>query len=230
MVSNGISNGKFPDFLEKYIYQRVHVLFVGVVEGSIAFARCRKMKKVFRNEDGFTGLEAAIVLIAFVVVAAVFSYVVLGAGFFTTQKSQETVYKGVEQATANIQMVGQMYGLNSAAGTVTNINAIKFTIGLAPGAPAVDLEKMTILFSTTDQGPSILNHGTTAATDTFTTTDVNGVAVVSMKAQDQVTIDFLVTPVPKNTVMNIELRPAVGAALPFSRTTPPKLEHTNILY
>jgi flagellin-like protein len=31
---------------------------------------------------GFTGLEAAIVLIAFVVVAAVFSYVVLGAGFF----------------------------------------------------------------------------------------------------------------------------------------------------
>jgi flagellin FlaB len=57
-----------------------------------------------RNDEGFTGLEAAIVLIAFVVVAAVFSYVVLGAGFFTTQKSQETVYKGVEQATTNIQM------------------------------------------------------------------------------------------------------------------------------
>ena len=36
------------------------------------------------NSDAFTGLEAAIVLIAFVVVAAVFSYVVLGAGFFIT--------------------------------------------------------------------------------------------------------------------------------------------------
>ena len=63
------------------------------------------------NDEGFTGLEAAIVLIAFVVVAAVFSYVVLGAGFFTTQKAQETVYKGVEQSTANIQMIGGAYGL-----------------------------------------------------------------------------------------------------------------------
>jgi len=49
------------------------------------------MSKLTKNEDAFTGLEAAIVLIAFVVVAAVFSYVVLGAGFFTTQKSQEVV-------------------------------------------------------------------------------------------------------------------------------------------
>lgn len=48
----------------------------------------------YRNEEGFTGLEAAIVLIAFIVVAAVFSYVVLGAGFFTTQKAQETIYGG----------------------------------------------------------------------------------------------------------------------------------------
>jgi len=38
------------------------------------------MMKLFKNEDAFTGLEAAIVLIAFVVVAAVFSYVMLNAG------------------------------------------------------------------------------------------------------------------------------------------------------
>ncbi|NLA38927.1 MAG: flagellin, partial [Methanomicrobiales archaeon] len=31
------------------------------------------MKKLVKNEDAFTGLEAAIVLIAFIVVAAVFS-------------------------------------------------------------------------------------------------------------------------------------------------------------
>ncbi len=50
------------------------------------------------HEEGFTGLEAAIVLIAFIVVASVFSYVVLGAGFYTTQKAQETVYRGIEQS------------------------------------------------------------------------------------------------------------------------------------
>ena len=41
-----------------------------------------------KNHNGFTGLEAAIVLIAFVVVAAVFSYVVLGPSLSTTQESQ----------------------------------------------------------------------------------------------------------------------------------------------
>ena len=50
------------------------------------------MTKIFNKDEGFTGLEAAIVLIAFVVVAAVFSYVVLGAGFFTTQKAQQVIY------------------------------------------------------------------------------------------------------------------------------------------
>src|SRR5512137_502448 len=102
------------------------------------------MKSSKRNDEGFTGLEAAIVLIAFVVVAAVFSYVVLGAGFFTTQKAQETVYKGVEQSTANIQMIGNVYGL-SANSTPTNANPtitnLTFVIGLAPGAPAMDLTK-----------------------------------------------------------------------------------------
>jgi len=58
------------------------------------------------HEEGFSGLESAIVLIAFIVVASVFSYVVLGAGFYTTQKAQETVYRGIEQSTTNVQLVG----------------------------------------------------------------------------------------------------------------------------
>ncbi|MCW7075354.1 MAG: hypothetical protein OCU24_05855 [Candidatus Methanospirare jalkutatii] len=41
-----------------------------------------------RKRKGFTGFEAAIVLTAFVVVAAVFSYVVLNAGFFTTRNQK----------------------------------------------------------------------------------------------------------------------------------------------
>jgi len=65
------------------------------------------MRKYMNKEEAFTGLEAAIVLIAFVVVAAVFSYVVLGAGFFTTQKSQEVVYSSVEQASSSIEILGR---------------------------------------------------------------------------------------------------------------------------
>ncbi|HUV53535.1 MAG TPA: archaellin/type IV pilin N-terminal domain-containing protein, partial [Dehalococcoidia bacterium] len=40
-----------------------------------------------RDERGITGLETAIILIAFVVVASVFAYTVLSAGIFSSQKA-----------------------------------------------------------------------------------------------------------------------------------------------
>ena len=85
------------------------------------------MKK-FNKEDAFTGLEAAIVLIAFVVVAAVFSYVVLGAGFFTTQKSQEVVHSGVTQASSNIVVKGEVYGIYNETASADGISYIRFNL------------------------------------------------------------------------------------------------------
>ena len=46
------------------------------------------LNKFLKREKGITGLETAIILIAFVVVAAVFAYTALSAGLFATQKSQ----------------------------------------------------------------------------------------------------------------------------------------------
>jgi len=185
------------------------------------------MSFVKRNDEGFTGLEAAIVLIAFVVVAAVFSYVVLGAGFFTTQKAQETVYKGVEQSTANIQMIGSVYGLSEDN---TQINNLTFGIGLAPGAPAMDLTKMTIVFSTPNSPtPTVYSYCATATAGKFTAV-IGTVAQPALDANEQVLIAFNVTPVDANTKMNIELRPSVGAALPFTKTAPATISKTNVLY
>ena len=179
--------------------------------------------------DAFTGLEAAIVLIAFVVVAAVFSYVVLGAGFFTTQKAQETVYKGVEQSTANIQMVGNVYGISDGT---ANITRIVFSIGLAPGAPPIDLTGMKIVFSTPSTGPVILTQGSTNSNSVFSTRLNGNVAFdnQSMQGNDQIEVNFTVAKVPPNTKMNIELRPSVGAALPFSKTAPATISATNVLF
>jgi flagellin FlaB len=184
------------------------------------------MKFMKHNDEGFTGLEAAIVLIAFVVVAAVFSYVVLGAGFFTTQKAQETVYKGVEQSTANIQMIGNVYGLSTDNSTITNVT---FVIGLAPGASAIDLTKMKIVFSTPTTPPVILTQGDPSSDSVFSTM-IGTEKVTSMNPNDQVEIKFGVAGVTANTKMTIELRPSVGAALPFSKTAPATITNTNVLY
>ncbi len=178
------------------------------------------------NDKGFTGLEAAIVLIAFVVVAAVFSYVVLGAGFFTTQKAQETVYKGVEQSTANIQMIGSVYGLSNDNSTISNIT---FVIGLAPGASAIDLTKMKIVFSTPTTTPVILTQGASPTAATFNTS-IGALHVDSMNPNDQVEIKFAIAGVSANTKLTMELRPSVGAALPFSKTAPATITNTNVLY
>ena len=188
----------------------------------------------FRHEDAFTGLEAAIVLIAFVVVAAVFSYVVLGAGFFTTQKSQETVYKGVEQATSNIQMLGQVYGINSGAQSSNKINLIEFTIGLAPGAPSMDLDAMTIIYSAPDVTPQTYKRGTASSSnEEFSAHRQDGTAVSTMSAGDQIKIDLFTGTSyerAKGQKINIELRPGVGAALPFTKTMPATVTTVNVLY
>ena len=97
-----------------------------------------------RDRRGFTGLEAAIVLTAFIVVAAVFSYVVLNAGFFTTQTSKEVIHTGVEQATSSAELAGNVYGhgwkyntsaaiYNVTLGSYENTTTGIFTDGLTLG-------------------------------------------------------------------------------------------------
>jgi len=181
----------------------------------------------YHPSDAFTGLEAAIVLIAFVVVAAVFAYVVLGAGFFTTQKAQETVYKSVEQSTTNLLLIGNVYGLASTPST--GIDEIKFSIGLAPGAPTIDLTKVKVVFSTPSTTPVILTLGNSSSLTEFTAKEGGaGSSLSSMEQNQQIEINFKVVPVPVNTPVTIEIRPGVGAALPFSKTTPGTITTTNI--
>lgn len=179
----------------------------------------------YQSSDGFTGLEAAIVLIAFVVVASVFAYVILGAGFFTTQKAQETVYKSVEQASTNVQIVGNVYGIQSEGSS--GINEICFSLKLTTGSPAVDLSRMQIIFSTPSTDPATLSHGLVADRSTFT---LSGITPVTMLREDQqVEVTFKVAPVPAKTKMNMEIRPVIGAVVPYSITSPVFIDHTNIL-
>ncbi|WP_424357511.1 archaellin/type IV pilin N-terminal domain-containing protein [Methanocella sp. MCL-LM] len=110
-------------------------------------------RKFTKNSAAFTGLEAAIVLIAFVVVAAVFSYVMLGAGFFTSQKSKEVVHTGVDQATSSIELAGDIIG-GSSGGTV--VEYIDVTLSLTAGNNPVDLEKLVVSYNSEDDYKSAI--------------------------------------------------------------------------
>lgn len=73
-----------------------------------------------RAQDGITGLETAIILIAFVVVASVFAYTVLSAGIFSAEKGKEAIHSGLEQARSSMSVVGSIYATGVEADTFDN--------------------------------------------------------------------------------------------------------------
>ena len=95
--------------------------------------RPNKRISLRRDKRGFTGLEAAIVLTAFIVVAAVFSYMVLGAGFFSTEKAKAVIHTGVEKATSSAEVTGDVIGhgwlYTTILGTYNQTGSSKFTDG-----------------------------------------------------------------------------------------------------
>src|SRR4030042_5089478 len=92
--------------------------------------------KYFKHEKGITGLETAIILIAFVVVAAVFAYTALSAGLFSTQKAQEAVYSGLKEAQSTLELRGGVIATATAPGG--SVKQISFVVANVLGGEPID--------------------------------------------------------------------------------------------
>jgi archaellin len=88
---------------------------------------------------------------------------------------------------------------------------------------------MQIVFSTPTTDPATLSQGLVADHSTFTVKE-GTTPVTVLKENEQVEILFKVVPVPSYSKMNFEVRPVVGAVIPFSKTAPAIIDHTNILH
>ena len=86
---------------------------------------------------GIVGIEAAIVLIAFVIVASALAFVTLNMGFYTTQKSQQVMSSGLEEASSALEVDGSVL-VYSVNGTYVNFTVIPLKV--SPGRGSVDLE------------------------------------------------------------------------------------------
>lgn len=194
------------------------------------------------NDHGFTGLEAAIVLIAFVVVAAVFSYVVLGAGFFTTQKAQETVYEASSQATSSFEVVGQVYGIRS--GTHNWVDYIKFNVGNTAGGGVMDITKMAVTYVdetrrkdlayTSAEGQALLTELMTNDADwsqwgIYAKINSNSGNLLE-KGEQFVIVAGTPTSAKLNTRITLNLLPSKGAPNALHRNIPAGLSSINILF
>ncbi len=92
------------------------------------------------SQKGITGLETAIILIAFVVVASVFAFTVLSTGIFASERSKETVFAGIEEAQSSIEPRGSVIAYKGVtAATSTTVFKITFVVSNAIAGEPVDL-------------------------------------------------------------------------------------------
>jgi len=77
---------------------------------------------------GIIGIESAIVLIAFVIVAAALAFVVLNMGFSTTQKAKTAIIAAVEEAGSSLEVAGKITAVGNVAGNVLNATTIPIKI------------------------------------------------------------------------------------------------------
>lgn len=187
----------------------------------------RVIKTLHRDERGITGLETAIILIAFVVVASVFAYSVLSAGIFATQKGQEAIYAGISEARATMELKGSVFAYGNT--TTGNITAVTVTLTNTMGGQAIDLtpnttgnETHVTIISYTDANQHISDLPWTVSwigknnNDHFLDQDEQAVIRVNLSG---------LSPSPATyDQFTIEIKPIVGAPLILNRTLPAKID------
>jgi flagellin FlaB len=103
-------------------------------------------------QRGITGLETAIILIAFVVVASVFSFTMLSTGVFASEQANASVLSALEQATGSISSRGSVIAFKGRVGSSSDsdtIYKVSVIVTNSSGGSSVD---MTPPYSSDDSG------------------------------------------------------------------------------
>lgn len=106
---------------------------------------------------GIVGIESAIVLIAFVIVAAALAFVVLNMGFFTSQQSKLVMQRGLGEASSALELDGTFVAAVDT--TAQNIVYAWAPVKLSSGQHKVDLTptKTVVSYWSPDKGLTITN-------------------------------------------------------------------------
>ncbi len=181
--------------------------------------RIQKLVRRGREERGITGLETAIVLIAFVVVAAVFSFVVLSTGLFASERGKETVYAGLAKTRGSMTITGGVIVTTNG----TKVMTITLGLTLAAGGDSVNLD---VLDANNRTAISYIDSVVTDNSLVYATNEIVGdgdkllepgeLAEVSINLATECP-DCIVT---ENETFTLELKPPTGSYMVVQRTTP----------
>jgi archaeal flagellin FlaB len=183
--------------------------------------------KRLRDERGITGLETAIVLIAFVVVAAVFAFVVLSTGLFSSERGKETVYAGLAKTRGSITLTGGVLATSDGS----QITDLTFGVTLAAGGDSVNLNPDDDTNRTVISYIDASHH---EADLPYTTTEIvgNDNNLLEPGELAEITIDLAgdcaACVIGANQAFTLEVKPPTGSYLVIQRTTPAAITDTII--
>ncbi len=190
--------------------------------------RCRAAAERARaaraDERGITGLETAIILIAFVVVAAVFAFVVLSTGLFSSERGKEAVYAGLAKTRGTMELTGGVV----ATSDLTKITKVSFSVTLAAGGDSVNMNNADTVNRTV---VSYIDQNVTDPDVEYTVQSITGNGDLLLQQGEllTVTIDFTTQVagpaynIGTNATFILEVKPPTGSYLVIQRTTPPSL-------
>ena len=190
------------------------------------------------NERGITGLETAIVLIAFVVVSSVFAFAALSTGLFSSDKAKETIQAGLAETRGSMELKGSVIVEAQTTGITANATTIAFQVSNAAGGESIDLTPGKTLIKYTDAvQPKMF-----VTTSGFTATSLGDADSDKLLERNEVyelkllglestasSNDNLTTGLGVDTIFSLEIIPPRGAVLFIERSTPIFWETTNSL-
>ena len=185
----------------------------------------RKLIRLFNREDGITGLETAIILIAFVIVASVFAFVVLSTGLFSAERGKETVFAGLEKARGNLEVRGALTVADmDTNGTIDSADEIVFNVALAAGGFPISLNPTaytnTVVINWIDAQDRIAD---TAYTVTWILEDGDDLLETGELAQVTVSPPSG-SSLAENETFTLEVIPPSGGTNLIMRTMPPSID------
>ena len=197
-----------------------------------------QMQNLYSDRKGITGLETAIILIAFIVVAAVFAFTVMTTGLFSSEKAKTTAQAGIAEASSTFAPKGAV--IASANGAGNAVETITFQLTTASGSTGTSIAraKIALIYSDDNQRDSssadIDNRGTAdGILNTVAIHKIVGDAGSPDLLQQGDVAEIIVTLntttagkatlLDKNQIFRLELIPQQGGSLIISRKTPPEL-------
>jgi archaeal flagellin FlaB len=189
-----------------------------------------------RDQRGITGLETAIVLIAFVVVSSVFAFAALSTGLFTTDKARHTIHAGLSEARGTIELKGAVIATAATTGNNGTVEDLIFQVADAAAGEPIDLSEGNTIIRYSDNN-QVVNLDAAGGFDANGIGSHDGDSFLERGETFEIEIPDLHTgganalnpPLGTDQTFTLEVIPPSGAVLFIQRTTPISLEEVTNL-